>query len=68
MPVLLGEGIPVLPKGRRSPTLRLEEAKPMPTGIMSANYSIQYASVKKRSRSANIKRLYFNVFAMALFA
>jgi dihydrofolate reductase len=39
MPVLLGSGVPMLPKGRRC-SLRLEECKVLPSDILMLNYSV----------------------------
>jgi dihydrofolate reductase len=39
MPVMLGSGVPLLPEGRRR-TLRLEESKALPSGILMLSYSI----------------------------
>lgn len=40
MPVLLSEGVPLLPTGARSPKLRLLECKSSPSGIVSLTYTI----------------------------
>jgi dihydrofolate reductase len=39
MPVLLGSGVPILPKGRRC-SLHLEECKTLKSGILMLNYSV----------------------------
>jgi dihydrofolate reductase len=39
MPVLLGNGVPLLPEGRRR-RLHLEESKTLPSGILMLSYSI----------------------------
>ena len=39
MPVLLGRGVPFLPGGQRC-TLRLNESKSLPSGILSLSYSV----------------------------
>ena len=39
MPVLLSQGVPLLPAGRRSPQLRLATCKPMPSGIVALTYT-----------------------------
>jgi dihydrofolate reductase len=41
IPVLLSEGVPLLPAGARSPALKLIEAKPLPTGIVLLSYAVQ---------------------------
>ena len=38
MPVLLGSGIPLLPEGRRG-SLRLDECKPLPSGVLMLKYA-----------------------------
>lgn len=40
MPVLLGEGIPLLPPGRSSPVLHLESSRALPSGIVMHKYNI----------------------------
>ena len=40
MPILLSQGIPLLPAGQRSPPLRLVRNKAMPSGIVSLNYAV----------------------------
>jgi hypothetical protein len=49
MPVLLGNGTPLLPEGRRQ-TLHLEESKALPSGILMLTYSVneQVAQVTGR--------------------
>jgi dihydrofolate reductase len=49
MPVLLGNGTPLLPEGRRQ-TLHLEESKALPSGILMLTYSVneQVAQVMGR--------------------
>ena len=39
MPILLGEGIPLLPLGGRSPQLRLENSRILPSGIVMLTYT-----------------------------
>lgn len=39
IPVLLGSGIPLLPPGKRSPTLRLNEQSSLPNGTVVLTYS-----------------------------
>lgn len=40
MPVLLSEGIPLLPAGPRVTGLRLTESKTLPSGIVMLSYSL----------------------------
>ena len=42
MPVLLSQGIPLLPSGSRSPRLRLVQIKTSPVGIVGLTYSVDY--------------------------
>jgi dihydrofolate reductase len=42
MPILLGQGIPMLPKGPRSPALQLNSSKALPSGILMLEYTIRY--------------------------
>lgn len=42
MPILLGEGVPLLPTGGRSPALRLVSHKPYPSGIVMLSYEIAH--------------------------
>ena len=42
MPILLSQGIPLLPAGQRSPTLRLVHNKATPSGILSLKYAVDY--------------------------
>ncbi len=49
-PVLLGSGVPLLPVGRRA-TLRLEESKTLPSGILM----LKYAAAPKPLSSAKPK-------------
>lgn len=44
MPILLSQGVPLLPAGVRSPHLRLACSKAMPTGIIGLAYSVDYAA------------------------
>jgi dihydrofolate reductase len=44
VPILLSQGIPLLPAGKRSPKLRLTESKTLPTGIVSLKYSVHHAA------------------------
>lgn len=41
MPILLGQGVPLLPAGARSPALRLTESKALPSGVVLLNYSLR---------------------------
>jgi dihydrofolate reductase len=40
VPVLLSDGVPLLPAGARSPSLRLTESKALPSGIVLLNYAV----------------------------
>lgn len=40
MPILLSEGIPLLPPGARSPSLRLCESKALPSGTVLLTYAL----------------------------
>ncbi len=40
MPVMITEGIPLLPRGKQSPALRLTSTKPLPSGIVFLNYEV----------------------------
>jgi dihydrofolate reductase len=40
VPILLSQGVPLLPAGARSPSLRLIESKTLPTGIVSLTYAL----------------------------
>jgi dihydrofolate reductase len=42
MPILLSEGIALLPAGRRSPRLRLEDSKARSSGIVGLSYTVDY--------------------------
>ena len=42
MPILLSQGIPLLPAGERSPRLRLDKSKVMPSGIVALTYTVDY--------------------------
>jgi dihydrofolate reductase len=39
-PILLGQGIPLLPPGQRSPAMRLISSKALPSGIVMLVYSV----------------------------
>ena len=41
MPVLLGQGIPLLLPGQRSPRLHLASSKSLPSGIVMLSYTLQ---------------------------
>lgn len=41
VPVMLSQGVPLLPAGSRSPVLELTEAKPLPTGIVLLSYAVK---------------------------
>ncbi|HSP45939.1 MAG TPA: dihydrofolate reductase family protein [Chthoniobacterales bacterium] len=40
VPVLLSQGVPLLPAGTRSPVLKLTETKALPTGIVLLSYTV----------------------------
>ena len=42
MPILLSQGTPLLPAGRRSPRLRWLESKTSPNGIVGLGYSVEH--------------------------
>ncbi|HEY2826019.1 MAG TPA: dihydrofolate reductase family protein [Pirellulales bacterium] len=44
MPILLSEGVPLLPAGRRSPQLRLVSNKIMPGGSVALTYQVEQTS------------------------
>jgi dihydrofolate reductase len=44
MPILLSQGVPLLPTGRRSPRLRLTDSKTSPNGIVGLTYTVAYES------------------------
>lgn len=44
MPILLSQGIPLLPAGLRSPRLRLASSKAMSSGILALTYTVDYAA------------------------
>jgi len=48
MPILLSQGIPLLPAGKRSPRLRLDKSKVMPSGIVALTYGVDYDTTKRR--------------------
>jgi dihydrofolate reductase len=41
VPVMLSQGVALLPAGSRSPVLKLVEAKPLPTGIVLLSYALK---------------------------
>jgi dihydrofolate reductase len=41
VPVMLSQGVPLLPAGSRSPILKLIEAKPLPTGTVLLSYAVK---------------------------
>ena len=43
MPILLSQGIPLLPAGARSPSLRLSDSKILPSGIVMLTYALSYS-------------------------
>lgn len=40
VPILLSQGVPLLPAGARSPALRLTESKSLPSGIVMLSYAV----------------------------
>ena len=42
MPILLSQGVPLLPAGGRSPRLRLTDSKATPSGVVGLTYTIDY--------------------------
>ena len=42
MPIILSEGVPLLPAGRRSPRLQLTRHVVRPSGIVTLNYEVLY--------------------------
>lgn len=40
IPILLGQGVPLLPAGTRSPVLELTETKALPSGIVLLSYAV----------------------------
>lgn len=43
MPILLSQGIPLLPAGTRSPSLRLSDSKTLPSGIVMLTYALHHS-------------------------
>jgi dihydrofolate reductase len=43
MPILLSQGIPLLPAGARSPSLRLSDSKTLPSGIVMLTYALHHS-------------------------
>ncbi len=43
MPILLSQGIPLLPAGARSPSLRLSDSKTLPRGIVMLTYALHHS-------------------------
>lgn len=41
MPILLSQGIPLLPAGARSPSLRLSDSRTLPSGIVLLTYALR---------------------------
>jgi dihydrofolate reductase len=56
MPILLSDGIPVLPPGRMSPRLRLEKTETLPSGIVSLSYALGQPSTARRARTSTRPR------------
>ena len=46
MPIILSQGIPLLPEGKRSPRLHLDECRPLSSGTVGLTYTVQYADSK----------------------
>jgi dihydrofolate reductase len=44
MPILLGQGIPMLPPGKASPPLTLERSRVTPSGIVMLTYGLKKSS------------------------
>jgi len=44
IPVLLSQGTPLLPSGRRSPALRLTESKALQTGTVMLSYTVDHGA------------------------
>ncbi len=44
MPLVLGDGIPLIAPGIRSPKLELTESKPLSGGALSLTYTLQYGN------------------------
>ena len=42
MPIVLSQGVPLLPAGSRSPRLRLASSKAMSSGIIALKYEVDY--------------------------
>ena len=42
MPILLSQGIPLLPAGARSPSLRLSDSKTLPSGTVLLTYAVHH--------------------------
>jgi dihydrofolate reductase len=51
MPIMLSQGIPLLPAGSRSPRMRLVESKALPSGIVALTYAISYTSRGKKQKA-----------------
>lgn len=50
IPVLLGQGIPLLERGPRAATLRLTESRTLPSGIVMLSYLVHQGAESKRKR------------------
>jgi dihydrofolate reductase len=57
VPVLLSEGIPLLPAGARSPRLRLAETKSLPSGVVRLTYDIEYGRTRPREKKKHGARV-----------
>jgi dihydrofolate reductase len=43
MPILLSQGVPLLPAGARSPSLRLSDSSVLPSGTVMLTYALQHS-------------------------
>ncbi|MCI0537840.1 MAG: dihydrofolate reductase family protein [Verrucomicrobiales bacterium] len=50
MPILLSQGIPLLPTGRRSPVLRLVQSKALSSGTVGLSYAVDYPTGSSPAR------------------
>ena len=50
MPILLSEGIPILPAGQASPALRLDDSKTLPSGILMLSYRVENRAAERMNR------------------
>lgn len=54
MPVLVGDGIPVVPPGPRSPLLQLANCQPLPSGIVMLTYALDTAAATWQPRAERL--------------